>query len=739
MKRFKYFVALLLSGILLLSSCAPSGDGNDPDDDNSTIEALPFPTDAFTREARQSVIGSIVQNGDGNVYVRGTALSPVTRSVVARNNSFKHLVTMEHNFGYSCYVSGYIGNSLYIIQDHGSLGWNKKGIGHKDGSVLLEYGEGGYFSISSFSENKIIVGNPTDPAVESLWQMSDSYLFGYMVYDPETRTLSPMYEENNLRFYTAGYFINGVAQVSVKTGDDIRFGIIDEEGNFVVEPTYGMMADERIDGALIVAEEAEGVTSLFYNGDNCGRNIAYDSTLMTNVQKSRRYECASQTVGIIDAKTGESILPCSYSYIERVMDSTYFVIDNEGKRFLFDAKENTFTEVEGIYSYFNNEWMLYTADIIEKPEDSGESEDTGEIEYPGVTIPGTGVKPEENMNKPAEVYLADKELKLYEATGIDVGAGIDAPSYTAKNCINTNMISAHLNEKAGQPLPSIGGLNGIFTLVYDSEKGTSILTVLATGEVIYDVNSATAPFNEAFLYTKENSLFRYDLKTGENTKIDTGYGDFTEGYEGWMGITKHYTSIHPLDEGVYILRYNAVMDLGSTYFMVIINDLGEVLYDAAINSVENLTKNYLGEYDAALYELAGRTDIKDNYFLTRDDGSHFLLQLVRGEAENNEGEGDEDRRYTRKICNTNDIAYLSPFILDFTDGSEISITAYGEEISSDNYVYNSETKSLKLKTWIIDPTIQHKMRIDGFVDFIVTSGDESLTVRIEVSEFAFRF
>ena len=207
-----------------------------------------------------------------------------------------------------------------------------------------------------------------------------------------------------------------------------------------------------------------------------------------------------------------------------------------------------------------------------------------------------------------------------------------------------------------------------------------------------------------------------------------------------MGITKHYTSIHPLDEGVYILRYNATMSIGQTYFMVIVNDLGEVLYDAAVNSVETLTKNYLGEYDAALYELAGRTNIKDNYFLTRDDGAHFLLQLVRGEAENNEeGEGDEDRRYTRKICSTNDITYLSPFILDFTDGSEISITAYGEEISSDYYVYNSETKSLKLKTWIIDPIIQEKMRIDGFVDFIVNSGDESLTVRIEVSEFAFDF
>ena len=717
MKKSTRFITLLLAAIMILSSCSLPGDGNggtDPDG-GSSIEALPFPSGAFTKAERQSVIGSIVQTGDGNAYISGTVPGPSVRAVSTSSNTNKHLVTLEHAFGYDCYVSGYIGNSLYVIQDHGSLAWNKKGIGHKDGTILLQYGEGGYFSISSFSENKVIVGNPTDPSVESLWDEKDSYLFGYMVYDSETKELSPLYEENNLRFYTAGYFIDGVAQVSVKVDDEIRFGIIDEDGNYVVEPVYEMMADERNNGALIVATEAKGASTMWYSGDNCGRNIEYDSTLMTNVQKTRRYECSSQTVGIIDAKTGENILPCSYSYVERVFDSTYFVIDNSGKRFFFDVEKKSFIEVEsGIYSYYNNEWMLYT-------EDKDETTD-------------------ENMGKAAAVYLADKELKLYETTGIEVGEGFYSPAYNANNRINSNVITTERNAEAGRPAPTIGNASGLLTTEYDVNKNSLSVTINATGVTIHDVNSATYPFNGAFLYTKENSLYRYDLGTGEDKRIDTGYGDFTECYDNWMGINKFYTSISELDTGVYILRYTAVMNMGPTYFMVIVNDLGEVLYDAAVNSVETLTKNYLGEYDAALYELAGRTNIKDNYFLTRDDGAHFLLQLIRGEAENNEeGEGDEDRRYTRKICSTNDITYLSPFILDFTDGSEISITAYGEEISSDNYVYNSETKSLKLKTWIIDPIIQEKMRIDGYVEFIVNSGDESLTVRIEVSEFAFDF
>ncbi len=707
MKKSTGFIALLLMGVMLLSSCSFSGERPAPN--RTPIQALPYPDGAFVQAEKQSVIGSIVQTGDGNAYTRGTVYYPSARSASVAIDKNKHLVTLEHAFGYDCYVSGYIGNSLYIIQDHGSLAWNKKGIGHKDGTVLLEYGEDGYFSISSFSENKIIVGNPMSSDVESLWDFSDSYLFGYMVYDPETREFSPMYEDNNLRFYTAGYFINGVAQVSVKEGDEIRFGIIDEEGNYVVEPTYGMMADERIDGKLIVASEAEGLSTMFYSGDNCGRNIGYDSTLMTNVQKARHYECGSQTVGIIDAKTGETVLPCSYSYVERVMDSTYFVIDNEGGRFLFDADEGSFTEVEsGIYSYYNNEWMLYT-------DDAGETT-------------------EENMGNAPAVYLVDKELKLYETTGIEV----NDPSYNAKNLINVNAITAELNAKAGHSSNKFLKINEHLSMEYDSDKGTYTVTVKATGAVLYDVNSVVGPFDGGFLYTKENSLYRYDLAKEESEKIDTGYGDFTE-YAEWEDATRFYTSIGELAEGVYVLRYNIAIQMGQTYLMVIVNDRGEVLFDAAINSVETLCKNYLGEYDAALYELAGATDIEDNYFLTRDDGAHFLLQFVRGEADDGKGESEDESRYTRTMSNLGDIVYLSPFKLDFTDGSSISVSIRGEELSPEKYVYDSATQTLKLNGSAIDFVTHEKMREDGYAEFVVTAKGESVTLTIKVSEFAFRF
>ena len=704
MKKSTSLISLLLLVAMLLTSCfgGNPGDGN-PGGGVSSISALPFPDGAFTKPEKQSVIGSIVQTGDGNAYVSGTVPSP---SVVATakgsvDSSNKHLVTLEHAFGYSCYVSGYIGNSLYIIQDFGSLAWNKKGVGHKDGTILLDYGEDGYFSISSFSENKIIVGNPTDEAVVSLWDNTESYLFGYMTYDPETKELKPLYEENNLRFYTAGYFINGVAQVSVKEGDDIRFGIIDAEGNYVVEPTYGMMADERIGGNLIVAEDATGLDTMWYSGDNCGRNIGYDSTLMTNVQKARHYSCGSKTVGIINAVTGESILPCNYSYVERVMDSTYFVIDNDGNRFFFDSDSKSFSEIEsGTYTYYNSEWMLYITE-----------DDTA--------------------------YLADKSLELYDATGLDIEKGFESPAYNANNLINANIITAERNEAAGAK-PLTIGLGDAFAGEYDINKGLfPALTVKATGDVIYNVNSFTYPYNGGFLYTSGNSVYRYDMVKRESKRIETGYGDFTESYDFW--IVRYYTSIHTLSDGVYILRYNGIGQDGQTYFMVIVNDMGEVLFDTAINSVENLTKNYLGRYDDALYELAGNTNIEDNYFLTRDDGSHFLLQFVRGEL-GSDGEGAADsRRYIRRVDSLNAFSYLSPFMLDFTNGSSITVSIGDRVLSDGTYVYDSSTQSLRILMGAIDFMTHEKMREDGYTDITVTAGGETITLKIEVSPFAFRF
>lgn len=703
MKKINSFLALLLISSAILTSCSIPSNKNDKD---KSYSASPFPESSFEAAQRSGVIGSVVQTGDGNAYVNGSAPSPVGKASLPFFNAAKgsddNLVTFEHSFGYSCVVSGYIGNSLYIIQDFGSLAENKKGIGHKDGTVILEYGEKGYFSISSFNENKLIVGNPIDYDPSMAFTYYDSFMFGYMVYDPDTRELTPMYKENNLRFYTAGYFINGVAQVSIKKDGKVLFGIINEKGEYVVEPKYEMMADESINNAVIVASSASAIphNPLFpVETDPCGRRIWYDSTLMTDVQKTREYECKSQTVGLISTLTGESILPCNYAFIERVIDNTYFVIDNEGKKSLYNADNKSFSTVEeGVYTYFNSEFMLFIIDNF-------------------------------------TAYLADKDLNLYEITGLHVEDRVTESNKNATQLINTNVISAERDFEAKNSGHINKYLDTRITAEFNLETSLYTVTVTENGETITDVNSYTYPYNDGFLYAKDNSLFRYDLKNKTSVMIETGYGNFTEDYNGYG--EEYYTSIGELDEGLFTLRYNTQIGFGTSYFMVVINDMGEVLFETSINAIEPLSKNYLGKYDEALYEIAGSTSIEDNYFLTRYDGSHFLIQFVRGERSDNGGISSISN--TRIVDCHSTIGLLSPFMLDFKDGSNIKVTVAGVEIPKDHYVYDEGAQSLKILTRMFDSNIDilDKMRQDRFLEILVTSGDESRTLRIELTKFSF--
>lgn len=704
MKKLNVFLALLLIGAML-SSCALLGGTDGGEDGGSKIEASTLPADAFTVPERAAVIGSIVQTGDGNAYVNGTVPAATRMRFLSADRTdyenTKHLVTLVHAFNKTCYVSGYIGNDLYIIQDFGSLMLNKKGIGHKDGTVLLPYGENGYFSISSFSEDKVIVGNPSADAVDLLDQ-TDSYVFGYMTYDKETRTLRPLYEENNLRFHTAGYFMDGVAIVSTKEGDKILFGIIDAEGNYVVEPTYEMMGDESVNDLLVVGITAEPATDEYSFYDACGKHIIHDETLMTAVQGTRYYESKSQTVGIINKLTGDYVLPCEYAYVERVTGDTYFVIDNEGAKFLYNAATDTRTAVEnGSYIYLNSNWMLYLDDVN-------------------------------------SAYFANSNFELFETEGVAVELDtlIGDARFRIRERVNTNLVAAVRDEATRVALAGGRTKTGIES-TYDPDARVYTITVTATGDTL-TVKSFTYPYNGSFLYTVENSLYRYDMETRESTRIETGYGDYTADYEN-KGES-YYADVSELDEGVFVLRYNIKMEFGVGYYMLLINDKGTILFDTDMNSVDQLTKNYLGKYDDALYELAGITEIEDNYLLTRSDGEHFLLQFVRGE-ESVEGITETvDLSNTRRIDSLQTFSLLSPFALDLV-GDEITVKLGDEFISADCYVYDADAHTLKLLGNFFDGHFElfDVLEDDGFFEVTVTIGEESTVLRIELSPLALWF
>ena len=612
----------------------------------------------------------------------------------------------------NCYVSGYIGNDLFIIQDFGSLAWNKKGIGHRDGTYIWSFDEGeGFFSISSMNENMIIVGNPTDESVESLWDDTSSYLFGYLVYDEETKTLTPLYETDNLRFYTATYFIDGHAIVSVEVEGEILFGVINTKGEYIIEPGYQMIHDETNNGIAISAKETTMLDNPYgHITSAAGRNIVYSNTLFTNVQHIRRFEYTSNTVGLIDVKTGEEILPCQYSYIEYLGKTEYFVIDSEGKTYLFDSSKDKLVNCQVDYAYFANGWSLLKT-----------AEDT--------------------------IHLRDEQGRIYSTADLycitDEHTGQNTLYDYFRNhdsLIMTNILSSEREEQSLKyrtaPVENFhGAIEG---------DGLSYKIWNKSHDQFIEADSVAVGYGK-ILFTKDNYVYRLDYDTFEYTRLEIGFGGFadlngftSDDYASFENVEfKMYINV--MGDGIYNVRVEQRFAEGSSWFDVIINDYGEVILDVAINSTYIFDTNYLGLYDKALYELAGNTDMKDNYFIIRNDGHACVLQFVRKNVSEKEDVKDENAivEYPdRTISNDGSSIYTSPFIFNFEDPSSIEVTFEGNVVDAKYYYYDPVEQTLKFHPYYLDSILYQESIIEAEkFSFVVKAGDEVATVSFIVKMY----
>ena len=613
----------------------------------------------------------------------------------------------------NCHVSGYIGNDLFIIQDFGSLGWNKKGIGHRDGTYILDFADGnGYFSISSMNENMIIVGNPTDASIESLWDDTSSYRFGYLVYDEESKTLVPLFEEDNLRFYTATYFIDGYALVSIELDGEVRFGIINTKGEYVIEPSFGMIHDEINNGFAIAAKEMTMLEVGFYSEQLVGRNIVYSNTLFTNVQHIRRFSYESDTVGLINVQTGAQILPCRYAYVAYLGGTEYFVIVTEGNAYLFDTSDGQLEAVPFGYAFFADGWSLVKA---------------------------------------ADTYLLrDEEGKLYSTESLygifDEWRGtntlFDYFRYQDSR-VMTNILSSEREEQSlryrtvpYETFPHAIEGDGLTHKIWDRAH-----------ERFIEVESVAAGYGK-ILYVKDNYVYRLDYDTFESTKLEVGFGGFSA-LNGFFGDESELfrdvtfkTYVNLMGEGIYNVRIEQRFDEGSSWFDVIINEYGEIILDVAVNFTYRFDTNYLGLYDKALYEIAGNTDMKDNYFITRNDGRTCVLQFVRKEVsdrEESEAESTLIQHPDRTISDDGSSIYVSPFIFNFANPASIEITYEGAIVPASHYVYDPTAQTLKFHPFYLDELFMEAVRngISVF-SFSIKAGDETATVYFHVKAYNYQ-
>jgi len=696
-----------------------------PDSSESNNVIAEKPDDFFVEEKEDYVSNSIIQSGkdqssnDDNVNARVVNLRTNTylteKTIGMNKKDTPDLNTTIKGYEYEledCFVSGYIGNDLFIIQDFGSLGWNKKGIGHRDGTYIWNFGEDeGFFSISSMSENMIIVGNPTDENVESLWDDTSSYLFGYLVYDEETKTLTPLYENDNLRFYSATYFIDGYAIVSVEIDGEILFGVINTKGEYVIEPGYQMIHDETNNGVAISAKETTMIESPYgHITSPIGRNIVYSNTLFTNVQHIRRFEYTSSTVGLIDVKTGEEILPCQYSYVEYLGKTEYFVIDSEGKTYLFDSADRQMVNCQANYAYFAKGWsLLKTAeDTIQLRDEQGRIYSTEDL------------------------YCLIDDRKG-QNTLYDYFSNHDS-------LIMTNILSSEREEQSLKyrtaPVESFfGAIEG---------DGLSYKIWNKAHDQFIDADSVAVGYGK-ILFTKDNYVYSLDYDTFECTRLEIGFGGFadlngftSDDYASFENV-EFKVYINLMGDGIYNVRVEQRFAEGSSWFDVIINSYGEVILDVAINFTYRFDTNYLGLYDKALYELAGNTDMKDNYFIERNDGHTCVLQFVRKDVADRDTSEDENaiiQHPDRTLSNDGSSIYTSPFIFNFADPSSIEVTFEGNVVDAKYYYYDPVAQTLKFHPYYLDSILYQESTIEaGKFSFVVKAGNEVATISFIVKMY----
>ncbi len=821
MKKLKLFVAFIL--VIAMLPIATACKGINKNDDIIKVDAkAELPAGFLQGGENITYSGSIFQTGDGSAHVTGKVdllSSRASKSLslnkvsIRKNERYKtalngdgliyfdqiigtggtantdiigtlndhvdnggaqntELVTFSHNIK-DCYVGSYLGKGLFGVQNYGNLSENKFGIATRDGDILWEMGENGFFSLSAMYEDRIVVGNPRS-AEEGMFAPSSQYGFGYLVYNEKNGTIEPMYEENNLRFYTAGYFINGVAIVSVLDGETVKFGVINTKGEYVIEPTYGSMSDETYNGVAIAAVSVNNAPSAINNKplsvtSTVGRVMVEDGMRHSRVQGKRQYAYVSETIGLIDIASGEQLLACEYKYIERIDGDIYYVVDREGKRSFYDISEKSFTPTEYSTAYFNSEWYIIKAEdgnfyLVDREGTKYSTDDMSIAGKKGLTsnaIYGGGIRfdiTNHKLNKD-DVISWDSIIwdngvitgdnvtivtgvpdNVFGETGDDSGNSENDQLkeflqseyfYGNENNVMHNILTAVRDENA-EKLRKVNEQKAIEVKI----DGDTIIKV-STGEKIENVDSYSDTYNNSMLFSMKNEVFYLDLESFNYTRIETGFGGFeTLDAVEWDIVDKSVCSaeFHSLRPGVIVITYDARSSDGMRmYHKIIVNDKGEVLLSTNINSASVFNKNYLGVYDAPLYELAGNTNIEDNYLMISTVGNDYLLQLIRGESKLASDEGETVIEVKgRTVHESQDLMFMSPFRFEFASPEGIEVTLNGEVVSKDLYLYNAEKQTLLFKyTYLMERLLPTMGAPASRVDFLVKAGTESAEIYVE--------
>ncbi len=236
------------------------------------------------------------------------------------------------------HVHSNLGGGLFIsssAQQGGSI----LGISNEEGNFVLQPSR--YHYISLLESESVVVGILEaatvhyEHTIPKLFEVRENDRFGYLLYNHQlpNNPFTPLYSTDNERFSYAFPFQGDYAVVGIRVEGKPQFGIINKQGQYVLEPEYDYIHEEIVGGYAIVAKTVQFKDEF------------------TPYQDGTKIQYYSDSVGLYNLNNRSFVLPLEHKTLTRLDHERYFAMKaNQETSFVYNIYTSSKVEQLPFYN-----------------------------------------------------------------------------------------------------------------------------------------------------------------------------------------------------------------------------------------------------------------------------------------------------------------------------------------------------------------------------------------------------
>lgn len=606
-----------------------------------------------------------------------------------------------------------IGNGLYLTvnhnpkedEEHGTLHW-RKGLSNIFGEWILEPEE--YIEINHFY-NDIAVAKKFHT-----FDIDDSDLgdkrYGYLVhiFEHEQSIVKNMYDEDNVRFYTAGSFQGDYAVVSIIAGEDQKYGVINKKGEYVVEPNYDYIHKEIVNDKVIVANNIK---------------VQYEGYIS-------EFGYYSEEIGVYDLKTKSLVIPMENDIVTYLSNNKYFTYQKEANvSKIVDIENNEIINVSNMFfnmiNYDDDYYIGFKDDhlyLIEKDTLKLASKYDRYytlLEY--FNIPYRVNKYDDLVYNFDTLTKIERKVDFIRSNLYFYGGSeTDLREKIGNNIIDAKgNVVLELEEGYAIYYPewdvNIKGYNSNILypdgliIIRKMVHNATYEAINFEGELIAEGFSQVTTFqNGKSLVTKKHTIndqeieLMYTLyKDGSLVPVDIGIDYFKQNIDYLASLSNKKTRIKEYLPGVYHIKIfiDFIEDDTTTHEEYIINAYGDIIFDQRVREVLHLPQNEVNEYSDFVKRYFEEQDMFDMLYISTSGHDKTAFKVIRNDEINDFSEERSSKLVMLDekvfIYYYNEYSGTSPYMFNFEDGSEIEVYINDKLINPEDYIYYPNIQHLE--------------------------------------------